>query len=233
MSDVIAWEVRGKGHHVVAFNDLAAKQYGAEGYTVTPLVAAPSPQTVEEVTQAIDNLIVVVRRSESTSGPYHDWKAADDALAACRAELIALVAGGVSHITRIDLTPEQERRLTADGVEEIPSLGHCATPPEGAPTYAELAEALRDARAMIDAVLSRIPKGGERQMSALGTMAEREMRGFLRRLVKEGFDATDSYEDPVCFYCYASNNGRATKHGPHCLYVRAKELLAKYPASHV
>lgn len=66
-----------------------------------------SAPTVEEVTQAIDSLIVAVRKSESTSGPYHDWKAADAEAARLRDGLISLVAGSASSSRSVASEPRE------------------------------------------------------------------------------------------------------------------------------
>lgn len=66
-----------------------------------------------------------------------------------------------------------------------------------------------------------------------GTTAEREMRGFLRKIVAHGCEAIAADESSMCFYCGAdAEYVPKPNHVTACLYVRAKELLAKYPASH-
>lgn len=135
---------------------------------ILALVATPTASTAEEVTQAIDSLIVAVRNTESCTDRYHSWKAADSALAKCRADLIALVAGVAPPVQTVEEVREMLERYvglrlyygstrpgekrTADREEvaalesRLLSLLACAAPvsPEGAPTYAELVEVLRE-----------------------------------------------------------------------------------------
>ena len=113
----------------------------SNGYTVTPLVAAPPPQTVEEAREFVERLL-------------------------------GLALGGIHGAQSLaEFKEAKERLVTAVA---------CAAPPEGAPSYSEITEALRQcmeacrsnlayaarkdeqvlhaAFLRADAMLSRIPK---------------------------------------------------------------------------
>jgi hypothetical protein len=106
MSTVRAWLVEGPSGMQTPMTDRvsAAGYREMEGFTVTPLIAAPPAQTVEEVRAMIARFASLCVMAEHSSA----------------AEL-----------------------EEADAIEgRLLSIVSCAAPPEGAPTYRELADAM-------------------------------------------------------------------------------------------
>lgn len=93
MNTPTAWRIDEKsGESWAVTAEWQARDAALRGFAVTPLVPAPPEQTVEEVTAAVDSLIVAAQNAEPCGDPYHDSERLNAALAEARADLIAFAS---------------------------------------------------------------------------------------------------------------------------------------------